>query len=369
MSIEATRRLIEELDVNLNEEDLGKPFFSDPRVKTFPLNREGFHAITKSDGDQRIAFVDGGNQEIVGAPNFSVQINRIYFGIWNGSKRVVEKNIPCRIEFFSLTYSKFMNGNIYYNTAIFPGESGHEDLLPSENDMVFSSLDRSLMSGSQRADIGRVASIARGFAEWRMAANVVRRELEKGDMLVVDRSLQTAITNESHYLRDLEQVARQKGVIVSGLSKTSTIYTDTGLSVVGAIDKLASDCKIKDEWYFPVAEASMTDHNAIIFYAKFCADSDRIFRFEIQLDQYKGLGEKEINQVFAGVVKNSNDIGFPGYPYGLVDADRYARVSDHEVEYYQGLLLSQLSDIGKWEKLSRHMRALDAHSILNMLIG
>ena len=28
-----------------------------------------------------MVFIDGGNQELIGAPNFSIQLNRIYFNI------------------------------------------------------------------------------------------------------------------------------------------------------------------------------------------------------------------------------------------------------------------------------------------------
>jgi hypothetical protein len=369
MSIEAARRLVESLDSKISEEKLGKPFFNDPNVRICTFDRDGFRQIRHVEAPCKIAFVDGGNQEILGAPNFSVQINRVYFSMWSGRERILEKAMPRRIEFFSSTYSRFDDGQIFYDTSIFPVQEDHKSLLPAESDISFNSFDRTVTIGTQRADIGRVASIARVFAEWQFAIEVVRKELDKGDVIIVDRTLQTTFKNEHKYLAKLVEIAKEKGVIITGLSKTSALFTDTGLSLIGALGKLAYDCEIEGEWYFPIAEIDTEDHNVMILAIELCNDSDRIFRYEIQREQFKELSDEELHGILTQLVRNSCDLGFPGYPYGLIDADRFARISFQEVEYYWALLLSQLSGTGKWEKLSRHIRASDAHNILNMLVG
>jgi len=61
---------------------------------SFPLTIDGFKVIQSLDSDRKTAFVDGGNQEILGAPNFSVQLNMVYFGMWSGNKSIPEKSIP-----------------------------------------------------------------------------------------------------------------------------------------------------------------------------------------------------------------------------------------------------------------------------------
>lgn len=369
MSVEAARKLIEHLDTRLHEEELGNPFFRDPNVKTYPLEKSGFHQIQNIERPCKVAFVDGGNQEIVGASDFSVQLNRTYFGMWNHGKRVLEEKMPRRIEFFSSTVSRFNNEQVFYDTSAFPMQEEQRDMLPAERDLSFDSLDRTVTVGTQRADIERVASIARVFAEWQFATEVVKQELEKDDILVVDRTLQTTFKNEHKYWTNLIKQATQKGTIVTGLSKTSALFTDTGLSLLGALSKLAEDCGIENEWYFPIAEINRSDHDAMVLAVRLHRDSKRIFRYEIQREQFAQLNEEQINAILTQLVRNSSDLTFPGYPYGLVDADRFARVSFQEVDYYKALLLSQLSDVGKWEKLSRHVRAKDAHDVLNMLIG
>jgi hypothetical protein len=370
MIVEAIRKLVNKLDGNIKEQDVGNPFFSDPAYKTFLLSKENFKPIRPVENKRRFMFVDGGNLEILGAPNFSIQFNRVYFNIFEAQHRVLWNSIPSRIEFLSATHSRFYKGEIFYDTSIFPLEDEHKVLLPKEADLSFNSFDRTVTIGTQRADIERVASIARKFAEWKYAFHVVQKEMKEDNVLVMDGTLQTGFTNELKYASKVYSAAKSKGVIVTGLSKTSHLFTTTGLSLLGAVNKLADDCRIPfDSWYIPVAEVATTDHNAVIFVVKLHRMSKHVFRFEVLRDQFKQLGQDGMNEILGQLAKNSQDVSFPGYPYGLIDADRFARVSNDEVESYQAILLSEISKMGNWPKFLRHISATDAHNILNMLIG
>ena len=232
--------LIESLDSHLDDARIGNPFFPEHGVRPFPLTPDGFKIIQRVDSEKKTAFVDGGNQEILGAPNFSVQLNRVYFGVWQGNKRVPEKSLPKRIEFFATTFSVFDKGEIQYNTTLIP-LSDEQTTLPNECDLSFSSMDRSITVGNQRADIYRVGSISRRFSELVLAKSVIENELASGDVLILDGTLQTAFPNEFAYLEELSQAAQKNGVILAGLSKTSALFTDTGYSLLGALDKLSAE--------------------------------------------------------------------------------------------------------------------------------
>jgi hypothetical protein len=369
MSVEVAKKVIENLDEKIEEENLGIPFFGDPRYIVYPLTKEGFTPISDKENNRRIAFIDGGNQEILGAPNFSIQINRVYYNIFKGRDRILDCSLPSKIEFFSVTHSSFRNNDIFYDTLLFPIKEEFGKLLPDERDLSFSSADRTVTVGTMRADISRVASIARRFAEWAYAYHVVKNELNRGDFIVLDGSLQTAFKNESNYSSILYEAAGQKGVIVTGLSKTSHLFTTTGLSLLGAVRKLADVHGIQGKWYYKVAEATSSDHNAVIFVTKLNERAEYVFRYEIYRKQFLEMNENDVNEVFAQLAKNSQDMCFPGYPYGLIDADRFARVREGEVQNFQVLLLSEISKRGKWKKFAQHIRASDAHEILNILGG
>ncbi len=370
VAVEAVRELVERLDGNLEERDLGEPFFSDPRYRSFPFSEAGFRPVEPVDSDRMLVFVDGGNQEVLGAPNFSVHINRTYFSAFRGKERITDNSLPERVEFLSAAHSRYHKGKIFYDTALVPLRPGFKELLPQEGDLSFDSFDRTVMEGVMRANISRVASIARKFAEWEYGFHLIQKEMEDGDVLVLDGTLQTSYTNEFKYAKRVYEAARSKNVIVTGLSKTSRLFTTTGLSLLGAVSKLAADNQIPyGSWYFPVAEAMSTDHNAFIFVVKFSEVADYIFRYEMYGDQYKSMDQETINEILSRLAENARDVSFPGYPYGLVEADRFARITGDDVESYQVLLLSQISKMGGWKKFARHIRATDAHSILNMLMG
>lgn len=366
MSLEAAKKLVEYIDMNINEDDIGIPHFHDPSVRAFPLNKEGFKLIRNEKSDRKLVFIDGGNQEIIGAPNFSIQLNRLYVSVWRGRERVTV-GLP-KIEFFSATFSTFKNKEIFYETIIIPSSPEFEKFMPDGNDVSFNSFDRSIMDGNQRADIERVASIARRFAEWRFASIVVESLNEK-DVVVMDGTLQSNFVHEGKYLRELAARAKERGVVLCGLSKTSALFTTTALSLLGAVNKLSEDCQIKGEWYYPIAESNSEDHYVIIFAVKLNAISEKVYRMEIPQDLFNNLDERQINEIFTGLIENASDVTFPGYPYGLVDADMFARVSFDEVEYYRGIIVSYISGLGKLSKFARHIHASDAHSILNSLIG
>jgi len=368
--VETVRRLVQDLGRRIAEDRPGSPFFGSPHYRVLPLERSSFRPIVSIQCARRLAFVDGGNLEVVGAPNFSIQVNRVAFSLFRGRERVNPSRLPRRVEFLSLTYSTFRRGEIFYDTAIFPVRPDFASLLPSQRDLSFSSSDRTVMVGTQRADIVRVASIARRFAEWSMAVHVAEQELERRDALVVDGTLQTAFTNEGRYIRRLYEVCRHRGVVVTGLSKTSRLLTDTGLSLLGEIQRLASEWEVPYEiWYLPVAEAVSSDHNAMVMAVKLHREASHIFRFEIEREQYHSLGGEEVKEILAQLAANSTDLSFPGYPYGLIDADMLSRVRKREVDHYRAVLLSEASQMGIWEQLMRHMGAVDAHQILNLLMG
>ena len=368
MSAEVSKRIAEFLDSKLGEEDVGQPYFGNPDYELLPFLPTSFVLIKDVEPNMRTAFVDGGNHEILGAPNFSAQINRMYFNIFKGRDRILPKSLPRRIEFYSVTMSDFRNGGIFYDTRVFPLRVEFESLMPDQL-LSFSSLDRTVTLGNQRADIKHVASVARRFAEWEFAKHVIEKELENGDMIVHDGSLQTSFTNEHTYLARALEATMEKGVIFAGISKTSTLFTTAGLSLLGAVQKLAEDYKVKGPWCLPIARVANVKHNAFIYVVKLHEKTNYVFRYEIYGEQAKGISETDFSSITSALATNSKDISFPGYPYGLIDADSFARVSRDEIDTYRVPLMSEISRLGKWKKISRHICSGDAHSVLDMLKG
>ena len=84
-------------------------------------------------------------------------------------------------------------------------------------------------------------------------------------------------------------------------------------------------------------------------------------------EQARRMGTAELGRVFSELAANSRDLSFPGYPYGLVDADELARVRRNEKEALKALFASALAEKGSWERVRSHLSAVDAHDILDQI--
>ena len=58
------------------------PKFSGEGYKAHRIGVENFHEINSSSNDDKIAFVDGGNAEIISAANLSLSLVRVGYSIY-----------------------------------------------------------------------------------------------------------------------------------------------------------------------------------------------------------------------------------------------------------------------------------------------
>ena len=361
--------VVEVLERNIVDVPSSLPAFADPRYYSFALNADYFYPLPKLRGERRIAFVDGGSTEVISAPNFAVGLTRLYFCTFQGDKRVEATKIPQRIDFYTVCYAVPRSNQITYKTELVPLKEEWRKYLPDAADLELDSFDRTIMLGLQRAPISRVLEVARVFAEWRFSSFIVQEELEEGDILVRDGTLQTTVTNEGTYADEAYQSALQKKVYFTALSKTSTLFTETGQPLFSVIHVLSESSRMKDDawYYYPIATITQPDHKAEMLAVKLHKQSDYVFRFEILKDQVNKNNFGEVELIVSALAENSKDVCFPGYPYGLIDADRFARVSMAEKtanEFQFRAVASQ----AVWEKISKFVKSSDAHEILNKLI-
>ena len=367
--MKSIKEIAEILSLDLSERELGNPYFNDSDYRSCPLNKEYFHEINSTETDRKIAFVDGGNQELLPAPAYSIQLNRVYFSIFKNNKRVpLQSGIPQRIEFLSYTSSKLKNGDITFQTKIRPVKDKFREFLPDEVDLQANAREENVEAGTQ-AGMHRMASMARRFAEWKITERIIDMELESGDVIIRDGSLQTGHQHEYKYVEKVFRKAMEKDVIITGLSKTCRLTTDTQTSLIDSIQRLAAESNIKyDKWcYYPVAwsKEENHEHKAVIMVVKLNKHAHTAFRFEIFKEQADNMSKKEIFELISCIADNSRDIKLPGYPYGLIDADLWARVKNEEMEGYKTKLYSELSRMGIWTQVNPLIKIVNTHEKLD----
>src|SRR3989344_5710638 len=125
----------------------------------FKADKNNFKSLAAAKEDARIAFVDGGQAELLRAADFSLQFIRTAAIVFKGREK--EKQIIN--EFFVLIKT---DGD-YYKTEIFSLKGNSADKV------IFNSLDRSIMDGNEKAEISKIAGVMRRFAEIKLAKEIV----------------------------------------------------------------------------------------------------------------------------------------------------------------------------------------------------
>ncbi len=365
-------KILESIDEKVISLPSGNPRFSDSRYEFVSFSEKNLHPLEiPVESDKKIAFVDGGNHELISAPTFSIHLVRVYFNIFQGKEKIAPKKVPPRIEFYAATTTSLdPNGEIEYQVNFFPINENFKEFLPKTKDLFFNSYDETIKEGIQRGKITKLGEIARKFAEWNLIPSLASQELVKGDIIVRDGSLQTSYTNESKYSQKAYQACQKKEILLMGLSKTSSLYTTTGNSLIGVIHQLGKKHLQEKPWYYyPIVNIEHPDHQAEMYCLKLHSLSEYAFRLEILKTQAKELTKEELENYLGALSANSCDISFPGYPYGLIDADMNARVKGNELNYHTTLFLSEASKKNRWQQLINHIKATDAHHKLNKIIG
>lgn len=289
--------------------------------KKIKIDSENLHRVKPVKTKSKIAFVDGGNAVLFASSNFCLQFIRVYYCIFQENKKFSEG----KREFFCLTKAASEAGELKYKSEFF----GDKVLDPLE----FNAFDPTLKKGSNQCEIAEIGGIVRRFAELKLAKEV-SEELSKEDVVVLDGSLKPAVVGEKKYLDDI------KGIVLCSLSKTNSLVTEKGNS--------ASAILLQHDFNYFILD----DHTLLV---KLNKNSNHVFKLEVN-------DKEQIDSVLSLLISNSNDAVFPGYPYGLILADRFARVSNKEKEYLQTFLQSKTKN-----GLRNCLSSSNAHSILDSI--
>jgi len=348
MNQEIIKKIKEEISKNISQYGDSYPKFSDSSYKPFRISENNFHNFDGKNSERKIAFVDGGNLELINSASLSLSLIRAYYCVYEHNARIKAK----RQEFYALVYADNINDEISYRTEIF---NDNDAVTPDKNDLVFNSFDATIKVGNNRAEISRIGETIRRFTELKVASEIIS-VLEKNDILILDGNLQGAFTNEDKYLENLYSKANEKNILVAALSKTSSLMTDKGNAFTAVLENFSKEGK----WYYhPVVDIKNKSHKADMFFVKFHENSDYIFKFE----SYKGL-EFNPSEIFGLIANNCRDV-FIGYPYALIEADKFARIQENEKKYYLTVLMAEFGK--EWRKLKPYLNTKNAHDILDSI--
>jgi hypothetical protein len=293
----------------------------------FEINKENFSNINLIKTDKKVTFIDGGNLEILRSPSISLFFNRIYACTYQKNKRV-KKYL---VEFFLLITTKKIKDEIFFETEYFFVKN-KINLQKYE----FNSYDKTITQGNSRAKISIIGNVIRRFSEIILAS-----EIDETDYIVIDGSLEDKFTHEINLIKKIKKQ-------VCGFCKTNELLTKNGNTTTLYLTNNTD----KKSWIYYLGNIKYMK----TYFTKLIEKSKYIFRIDF-------MNTENTNEIISLLANNSKDPIFYGYPYGLIDADKFARVSNREKEQLMIKLRFMFKE--KFEKLLPLIHSLDAHSILD----
>ena len=324
-------KIISDILNNLNQESYFRENvdFIHPRtnslVSMHSSSFNAFNVINQEAIEAKVnfIFVDGGSSVIFECGSYCLALIRlaaVHYN-YNNSVNCQQRNV---YEFFLLIKS---NGELtYYNKPDFLKDSScmkTETFLEAVNSI-------------------------RRLHELQLSDYFVNKYKDQQDYyIVLDGSFDSNNSNHSNNKNDNEQLIIQSWINdndnVIGISKSSRLLT---IDENGLIDTI--------KLMFPSKAGFFINYENNIAFAKFHDKSKFIFR----LDFASRKNISNISNAFLYLSLFSKDSIFIGYPFGLFEADRVARVTNEEVKYYRSLLNTKI-DINSIES------NLSAHSVLD----
>lgn len=276
--------------------------------KPLIIDNKNFHDIAYSSKNDDITFIDGGNAVLFEGSGFALGFIRTAAITYRNNKRI------------SRDISDFY---------ILISEQDKKFIVKTFPENIFNGLE---LIEKDLEKCSAVVSVVRRLAELNHAS--------KFQNPILDGTL------ESRYAYELEYIRKIKNPVA--LSKTCSLTTNSGSGITDHLYSLNNG-----KWaYYPIVE----NYPAEMIFVKLNENSDYVFR----LDASKHV---DYNNIIYLLAKNSIDPVFLGYPYGLVDADATARISEEEKKMLQTTISVKL---GKhWSSFSKYLKSMNAHEILD----
>ncbi|MBI2565206.1 hypothetical protein HYV79_04445 [Candidatus Woesearchaeota archaeon] len=285
---------------SINSNDLGSEI-----LQNVKLDKNNFGLLQPTGCQPPTTFIDGGNGEIIGAANFTVQKIKIAAINYEGVKRL-NRNLR--------TFTVLITKNKGFNIKIL--ELNQERFFPEE-------------SCSPQAIALKLRK--------QLEIEAMHAYLSRG-IVIRDGDLISEQDFEKNIFDLLYKFAEEKNTVIAGLAKTCTLTTNTGTPCTVALQKITK----LPIWVYKT--------NTITNFVKLNKHSKYVFRIDCN---------KLSEELLSVLVHHAKDISFPGYPYGLIEADKFARVTEQECKQEKLLILAKHEEL-----LEPYLNTINAHDLL-----
>lgn len=282
-----------------------------------------FSVFDVENGDYRIASVDGGSSIVLNACSFVVGVYQSAYSIFKNNRKIEDKKPKLKILPISLLNKDDIYFKEYFEVV---GE------LPKKG----------------VEDINWLVQRLRIFEEWKNVFELIKK-LDKGDIIIYDGSLKADISLPDSLLFKVTKKAYDKGVILVGISKRSTMYSNHAPITV-LVKKIGENIYPRKRWLFKVSSEKKQHLFGKTYIVKFNPLSRFVFRSDIN------ILEKELPEKIFGKISNyCNDASYLGYPYPLAFIHNKVAIDGETIKSIrneiQSIALKKGLSLYDWESL------------------
>jgi hypothetical protein len=263
--------------------------------------------------DGAVCAVDGSNTIVLDAGSFAIAAVRASVSAYAGGTRLCHRTTPLQI------------------VTVNPGV-GNEDF-----DTLFSDCFHCPPKAHlDHDDPVRNTAVIRDTLEF-WAAMEMAAELDTGDLIVLDGTLQVRHASHDEVVENLLNLCNLRGVLIAAVTKRTALTWDGGHPIVPAAEGLARDLGIPEPWYLCVSAAEgLIDRRETYLWkqrgeqyvARLHPRAQRAFKVEIP----KYYSQDLVDQVFSALAAYADDGRVTGYPYPLLDAHLTTKIGKDAVD-------------------------------------
>lgn len=348
------------------------------------LHNQAINVAEKTDKKENliakgeVVFIDGGNSEIIGASTFSLQFMRIASVIYSGIQRkgIIKKDFFClsmindensiKLKLESVSSQDSRKNNSSQNSSQTSKQKyGATTEKFSELKLDLSDIklkrDDEKIYGVETSS-RKAINIARRLFELKEVLVRVSENSEEVSVIVLDGALDYATDTEKKLIQKIRLAALEKNIVVVGISKISTAYAENGKPINMYLDEKAESKNISVPWFYEGILLNSETNTWTGFVKLSKSKQNFVFRFDYFAEQKELLKNSETFKILA---VQATDAVFAGYPYGLVEVDEEARITNEEIgeAYAQLMIISG----DKWGELQKASASVSAHSILDSI--
>ncbi|WP_250987359.1 DNA double-strand break repair nuclease NurA [Methanoculleus oceani] len=274
-----------------------------------------------------VCAVDGSNTIVLDAGSFAIAAVRASVSAYAGGTRLCHRKTPL------------------YVVTVNPG-AGNEDF----DSLFYDCFHCSPKVHLDHDDPIRNTAVVRDTLEF-WAATEMAAELDAGDLIVLDGTLQVRHASHDEVVENLLNLCNLRGVLIAAVTKRTSLTWGGGHPIVPAAEGFARDLGVPEPWYLCVSAAEgLIDRRETYLWkqrgeqyvARLHPRAQRAFKVEIP----KYYSPEMVEEVFSALAFFADDGRVTGYPYPLLDAHLTTKIGRDAVEQVRQDIIRSMDLLG-----------------------